>query len=122
MEAELVKVLDQCPEEEVWPQDDPVMEKIQSIEQKIDRLVSALAESSSVAEGYISKEIEKLDQERERILVRDKGKEKASWSIFELDVIKKCQTNIELKGPCGKNQRILPLVTRETKGTCCGIE
>lgn len=85
VEAELVKVLDQCPEEEVFPQDDPVMEKVQEIEQKIERLVSALAESSSVAVGYISKQIEKMDQERERILVRARQKGKASAEQTKVD-------------------------------------
>lgn len=38
------------------------------IEQKIDRLVNALAESSDVAVVYISKMIEKLHAEREQLL------------------------------------------------------
>lgn len=38
------------------------------IEQKIDRLVNALAESSDVAVVYISKTIEKLHAEREQLL------------------------------------------------------
>lgn len=75
VEAELIKVLDQCPSEEVWPQDDSVMENIQDIDQKIERLVSALAESSSISVSYISKQIEKLHTEREQLLarVRDTG-------------------------------------------------
>lgn len=75
VEAELIKVLDQCPTEDVWPQDDSVMGDIQEIDQKIERLVSALAESSSIAVSYISKQIEKLHTEREQLLarVRDTG-------------------------------------------------
>ena len=85
VETELVKVLDQCPEEEVWPQEYAVMEEIQEIEQKIERLVSALAESSSVAVGYISKQIEKLDQERERILAGARQKGKTSSEQTKVD-------------------------------------
>ena len=75
VEAELIKVLDQCPTEDVWPQDDSVVEDIQDIDQKIERLVSALAESSSISVSYISKQIEKLHTEREQLLarVRDTG-------------------------------------------------
>lgn len=70
VESELVKVLDQCPAEEVWPEENSVTEELQDIDQKIERLVTALAESSTVAVGYISKQIEKLHERKERLLAR----------------------------------------------------
>lgn len=70
VEIELKKVLDQCPEEEVWPEEDPMTQEVQGIEQRIERLVQALAESSSVAVSYISKEIERLHNQREHFLAQ----------------------------------------------------
>ena len=70
VESELVKVLDQCPVEEVWPQEDAVTEELQDIDQKIERLVTALAESSTVAVGYISKQIEKLHERKEQLVAQ----------------------------------------------------
>ncbi len=49
--------------------------EILEIERKIERLVGALAESSDVSAGYISRQIEKLDKERERLLARGKSRE-----------------------------------------------
>ena len=61
---ELQHILDACPAEFPSVNEDHVQAKaVLEIEQKIDRLVNALAESSDVAVVYISKMIEKLHAE-----------------------------------------------------------
>lgn len=66
---ELQHILDACPAEFPSVNEDHVQAKaVLEIEQKIDRLVNALAESSDVAVVYISKMIEKLHAEREQLL------------------------------------------------------
>ena len=66
--AEIQALLDSVP-----PEADPVntgehAAEILAVEQKIDRLVKALAESSQVSAAYISRQIETLHQEREALL------------------------------------------------------
>lgn len=66
---ELQHILDACPAELPSVSEDHAQAKaVLEIEQKIDRLVNALAESSDVAVVYISKMIEKLHAEREQLL------------------------------------------------------
>ena len=66
---ELQHILDACPAELPSVNEDHAQAKaVLEIEQKIDRLVNALAESSDVAVVYISKMIEKLHAEREQLL------------------------------------------------------
>ena len=66
---ELQRILDACPAELPSVSEDHAQAKaVLEIEQKIDRLVNALAESSDVAVVYISKMIEKLHAEREQLL------------------------------------------------------
>ena len=67
VEASLQKVLDQCPEEELYSVDDSRTRELEETEQKICRLVMALAESSEVAAGYISSEIERLDRKKKEL-------------------------------------------------------
>jgi len=62
------EVLDSCPPEEACPATQESAEAVLEIERKIERLVKALAESSDVSIGYISKQIEKLHREREKLL------------------------------------------------------
>ncbi len=68
VEGEMVKVLDACPAEKIWPEEEAVMEEVQDIDRKIERMVAALAESSSVTVGYISKQIDRLHGQREQLL------------------------------------------------------
>lgn len=67
VEAALQRVLDQCPNEELYSMDDSRTQELEEIEQKICRLVMALAESSEVAVGYISSEIERLDRKKKEL-------------------------------------------------------
>ena len=66
--AQLKDMLQQCPPEEVFESDNAVFSEIQKLDQRIDRLVNALAESDGVAVDYISKEIQRSHQEKERLL------------------------------------------------------
>lgn len=61
-------MIDDCPAELPAIEDNAQAEAILAVEQKIDRLVTALAESSEISASYISKQIEKLHAEREHLL------------------------------------------------------
>lgn len=65
---ELQNMIDDCPAELPAIEDNAQAEAILDVEQKIDRLVTALAESSEISASYISKQIEKLHAEREHLL------------------------------------------------------
>lgn len=66
--AQIKEVLASCPPEEACPTTQESAEAVLEIERKIERLIGALAESSDVSAGYISKQIEKLHREREELL------------------------------------------------------
>ena len=65
---ELRRVIDDCPAVELGTMSSETSVQILEIEQKIDRLVSALAESSEVSAVYISRQIERLHTEQEELL------------------------------------------------------
>ena len=64
----LKEILDQCPEEEIYPEENNFSQEIQQINARIGRLVNALAESSTISISYINTQIEKLHHQRERLL------------------------------------------------------
>ena len=64
----LKEVLDQCPDEEIYPEENASAQEIQQIDTRIERLVNAIAESSAVSISYISAQIEKLHRQREQLL------------------------------------------------------
>lgn len=69
--AERIKtVLNNCPPEEVCPDTSEGALDILEIEQKTDRLIAALAESSEISFAYINRQIEKLHKEKEAMLAR----------------------------------------------------
>lgn len=65
---EIKTILAACPPEEVYPDTTEDAKELLVIEQKIDRLVAALAESSEVSATYITRQIEKLHKEKETLL------------------------------------------------------
>lgn len=67
------EMLSESPPEEI-PTSKSFSEEILNIEQKIERLVNALAESSDVAVSYISKQIEILHKQREDIMNQSRSK------------------------------------------------
>ncbi len=72
VEEELVRIIGECKVEDDASLDSEKSALVLEIEQKIERLVAALAESSSVSATYISKQIEKLHKEREKIAMPGK--------------------------------------------------
>lgn len=68
--AELKELLESCPVEDVCPDTREESAEILAIEQKIERLVNALAESSETSAGYIFRQIDKLHEKRESLLSR----------------------------------------------------
>ena len=70
---EIDRMFDESPPEETITISKTVSAEILSIEQKIERLVNALAESNEIAVSYISKQIEILHKEREELLKQSKS-------------------------------------------------
>lgn len=64
----LREILAQCPPEEIHPMDHEAAKEVQQIEQRIERLVTALSESGEAAASYISAQIEKLHRQKEKLL------------------------------------------------------
>lgn len=66
---ELEKLLDQCPDVDIASAaDQEALAAVAVIDQKIDRLMSALAESSDLSMPYINRTIERLEQDRQKLL------------------------------------------------------
>lgn len=84
IEKELVRVIGECKCEDDSYMDAERASLILEVEQKIERLVSALAECSSVSATYISKEIERLHKEREQLAVSNHCK---SSKITNIDFV-----------------------------------
>ncbi|MGN0493874.1 MAG: recombinase family protein [Acutalibacteraceae bacterium] len=61
-------MLKEAPPTDIIPNSDGNAAEVLKIEQKIERLVNALAESGEIAVSYISKQIEALHREREELL------------------------------------------------------
>ena len=80
----LCEMLDQCPCEELYPTEAEGAKEIQQIEERIDRLVNALAESSAVSSSYISAQIERLHSEREKLL-KEMEKKRGAGQKLHLD-------------------------------------
>lgn len=70
---EIDKMLKEAPPNEIIPTTKEYSAEILSIEQKIERLVNALAESGDVAASYISKQIEALHKERDELMKRSRS-------------------------------------------------
>lgn len=69
--AEIKQMLESSPPGENISASRESAKEVLAIEQKIERLVNALGESSEVSAAYISKQIDKLHKERERLLERE---------------------------------------------------
>lgn len=66
---ELDKLLQECPEMEVGELDSQgFAAQLAAIEQKIDRLMEALAESNDVTMPYVNRTIQRLEKERQELL------------------------------------------------------
>lgn len=67
--AELEHLLAQCPEDAVQPEEgQELAQELTAIDQKIDRLMDALAESSDLAMPYVNRTISRLDEQRQALL------------------------------------------------------
>ncbi len=68
--ARIREMIEGCPSESVFSDDGGTAEEILAVERKIERLVAAIAESSEVSAAYISKQIDRLNKEREALIAR----------------------------------------------------
>ncbi len=67
--GELERLLRECPDAEAVQQTgQETANELASIDQKIDRLISALAESSDLSMPYINRTIERLERQRQELL------------------------------------------------------
>lgn len=67
---QIKEFLASCPDENVYPENHETVKQLRQIEERIERLISALAESSTIAVGYISAQIDKLHAQRESLLIQ----------------------------------------------------
>ena len=65
---EIDKMLKEAPPDEIIPATKEFSAEILNIEQKIERLVNALAESGDIAVSYITKQIEVLHKQRDELM------------------------------------------------------
>lgn len=79
---EIDKMLKEAPPQEAIPTAKALSAEILNIEQKIERLVSALAESGDIAVSYISKQIEALHKERDELMKQSRS---VNTKIYTLD-------------------------------------
>ena len=71
VEIELEKLLEACPEVEAdAAEDQETAQMLHQIDQKIEHLMAALAESSSLTMSYINRTVERLERQREELLDR----------------------------------------------------
>lgn len=68
--SQIKAILESSPPGDICPNTQETATAILEIEQKIERLVNVLAESSEVSARYISRQIDKLDKERNALLAR----------------------------------------------------
>lgn len=67
--AELERLLAQCPDEVVQSQEgQELAQELSAIDQKIERLMSALAESSDMSMPYVNRTIARLEEQRQALL------------------------------------------------------
>ena len=78
VETELERLLAECPDTAADPaEDQETAQALAQIDQKIERLISALAESSELTMPYINRTIEKLEKQRGELLERQSKLHKA---------------------------------------------
>lgn len=67
--AELERLLSQCPEDAAPPEEErEIAQELERIDQKIDRLMGALAESSDLSMPYVNRTISRLEEQRQALL------------------------------------------------------
>ncbi len=70
IENRITEMIKNAAAAEIMPDTNEAAAEILAVEQKIDRLVTALSESSAVSAVYISQKIEELHKERERLMTQ----------------------------------------------------
>lgn len=69
VQAEIEKLLEECPEEEPEVRkEDPVAKKLEELDRRADRLLDAFAESESLPPDYLQRALLRIEQERQAIL------------------------------------------------------
>ena len=74
--AQIQAMLKSCPAEEVYNDDSGANHALLQLDQKIDRLVAAMAESDDAPTAYIMKEIQRLDREKTQLIQQLKSSRK----------------------------------------------
>ena len=70
IEAEIERLLAECPAEAPMPEKDVYAEKLVELDRRAERLMDAFAESDDMSSGYLKRGLAKLEKEREQLLER----------------------------------------------------
>ncbi len=70
---QLTQIFKESPPDEILPDTKELSQNLLTIDQKIERLVNALAESSEISASYISRQIETLHKQRQDLLQQSKA-------------------------------------------------
>ena len=85
---ELERLMKLCPPEKLVSMErDRFPEAVRAVDTKIERLIAALSESSDVTAQYIGKEIDRLDQERSKLISeqKDARRKKRTSDLADLE-------------------------------------
>lgn len=87
VQRELERLLEECPDVDTRDMEDQeAARQLAAIEQKIDRLMAALAESDDVTMPYVNRTIRRLEQEQQELLqAREKERTKPRLSTRRID-------------------------------------
>jgi len=79
--SQIIDILKSSPPVEIIPDSKELSSEVLVIEQKIERLVNALAECTDISVQYISKQIEVLHKQREELLQKPKSEAPATQQL-----------------------------------------
>ncbi len=93
VQSEIENLIRMCPPEKLTSMEkDHFTDELNGIDTKIERLISALSESSDVTVGYINREIKRLDNERKELVSEQESarKRKCANDIADLNFERLC--------------------------------
>ena len=79
--AQIQAMLCSCPAEEIYDDDSGTNQALLQMDQKINRLVSVMAESDDAPKAYILKEIQRLDREKTQLIQQLKSSHKRPTQV-----------------------------------------
>lgn len=84
--AEIIRLMDECPEEAVVLQtEDTYTRQLEELDRRADRLVDAFAASTSITPAYLQRAMARLEQKRQKILEIWQVEKKRARPVMVLD-------------------------------------